>query len=77
MKNKEALSLKMKDGILSLIDQQKLPREELWLEVRQPEDMIMMIQELKVRGAPAIGVAASMALGLWVEQGMSFEDTTR
>ena len=77
MKNKEALSLKMKGGILSLIDQQKLPREELWLEVRQPEDMIMMIQELKVRGAPAIGVAGSMALGLRVEQGMSFEDTTR
>jgi methylthioribose-1-phosphate isomerase len=50
------------DDHLQLLDQTKLPREEVWLECRQPEDVAQAIYRLSVRGAPAIGVTAAYGL---------------
>lgn len=50
---------------LLVLDQTALPREERWEEIRSARDMAEAIAELRVRGAPAIGIAA--ALGLWLE----------
>lgn len=50
---------------LLLLDQTKLPGEEIYIEITTKEDMWDAIYHLKVRGAPAIGVAA--AYGLYVE----------
>jgi len=47
---------------LELLDQTRLPREEVWLECREPEDVATAIRRLSVRGAPAIGVAAAYGL---------------
>lgn len=47
---------------LQLLDQTKLPRQEEWLECRQPEDVAAAIYRLSVRGAPAIGVSAAYGL---------------
>ena len=47
---------------LLLLDQTKLPREEVWLQCRQPEDVAAAIYRLSVRGAPAIGVSAAYGL---------------
>ncbi len=58
-------SLKLQNGKLSILDQQQLPGHEVWLPVQNPDQMIHMIKELKVRGAPLIGVAASLSLALW------------
>ncbi|KAN0040578.1 hypothetical protein ACTA71_008915 [Dictyostelium dimigraforme] len=47
---------------LEILDQRKLPDIEEWLICEKPEDMITFIKQLSVRGAPLIGVAASMSL---------------
>lgn len=50
------------DDHLQLLDQTRLPREEVWLECRQPEEVAAAIYRLSVRGAPAIGVSAAYGL---------------
>ena len=47
---------------LALLDQTKLPGEEIYIEIQTKEDMWDAIYHLKVRGAPAIGVAAAYGL---------------
>ncbi len=49
---------------LLILDQTLLPGEERYIEVRTKEEIWTAIKELRVRGAPAIGVAA--AYGLYV-----------
>jgi methylthioribose-1-phosphate isomerase len=49
---------------LALLDQTRLPREEVWLRCAAPEAVADAIRRLAVRGAPAIGVAAAYALAL-------------
>jgi methylthioribose-1-phosphate isomerase len=49
-------------GHVRLIDQTRLPLELTYLETTELEAMWQAIKQLKVRGAPAIGVAAAMAL---------------
>jgi methylthioribose-1-phosphate isomerase len=44
---------------LSLLDQRRLPREEVWVACRNAEDVAQAIRDLVVRGAPAIGIAAA------------------
>ncbi len=51
-----------KDATLQLLDQTRLPREEVWLACREPEAVAEAIRRLAVRGAPAIGVAAAFGL---------------
>ena len=50
------------DKGLELLDQTRLPREEVWLHCRTPEDVSAAIYRLSVRGAPAIGVSAAYGL---------------
>ncbi|MDY0287267.1 MAG: S-methyl-5-thioribose-1-phosphate isomerase [Sphaerochaeta sp.] len=49
---------------LILLDQTKLPTMETFLEIDTKEDLFEAIMKLRVRGAPAIGVAA--AYGLYI-----------
>jgi methylthioribose-1-phosphate isomerase len=53
---------------LLLLDQTRLPAEEAWIPVRDAEAMREAIAALRVRGAPAIGIAAGLALGLEAER---------
>lgn len=61
--------IKIKDGALFVLDQTQLPHREIWLESRDVESMIGIIKSLSVRGAPLIGVAAALQLGLLAERG--------
>jgi methylthioribose-1-phosphate isomerase len=45
-----------------LLDQTRLPNEKVEIEVRTVDAMIEAIRALRVRGAPAIGIAAAMGL---------------
>ncbi|MHC4931036.1 MAG: S-methyl-5-thioribose-1-phosphate isomerase [Planctomycetota bacterium] len=56
--------LRFNDGALEILDQTLLPTEETWLRLATPEQVIEAIQSLRVRGAPAIGVAGAFALVL-------------
>lgn len=49
---------------LMILDQTRLPEKEKYIEIRTKEQLWDAIRKLKVRGAPAIGVAA--AYGLYV-----------
>ena len=58
--------LRFAGGRLELLDQTRLPREEVWLSCTRPEEVADAIRRLAVRGAPAIGVAAAWGLVLAV-----------
>ncbi len=49
---------------LKILDQTRLPQEEVYLELDDYRDVASAIVELKVRGAPAIGVAGAYAVAL-------------
>jgi methylthioribose-1-phosphate isomerase len=52
-----------------LLDQRRLPDEEVELECRSVADVVDAIRSLAIRGAPAIGVAAAYGLALAAERG--------
>ncbi|MFN4294277.1 MAG: S-methyl-5-thioribose-1-phosphate isomerase [Thermoflexales bacterium] len=54
------------DGVARLIDQTLLPNELRYLDARDVETMWEAIKMLRVRGAPAIGIAAAMGMVLAV-----------
>ena len=47
---------------LRILDQTQLPHQEKWIEIQTNEQMIEAIKSLRVRGAPLIGVAASLMI---------------
>jgi methylthioribose-1-phosphate isomerase len=56
--------LRFEDGTLLVLDQTRLPGEEVWLRCTAPAEVAEAIARLAVRGAPAIGVAAAYGLAL-------------
>ncbi len=56
------------DGYLTLVDQTLLPAELKIIECRTVESVWEAIRSLRVRGAPAIGIAAAYGLCLGVQQ---------
>ncbi len=50
------------NGAARIIDQTKLPAELVYIDIRTAEEMHEAIATLKIRGAPAIGIAASFGL---------------
>jgi methylthioribose-1-phosphate isomerase len=55
------------DGFVRLIDQTLLPAELTYRDCHTPEDVWEAIRTLRVRGAPAIGIAAAMGAVLGVQ----------
>ena len=66
-------------GAVRLIDQTRLPNEEVYIECRTIEEVAEAIRMLRVRGAPAIGVTAAMGLAMGAQgiQAGSFEEFFR
>ena len=56
--------LRLGSNRILLLDQTLLPERESWIEIADTASMIEAIQSLRVRGAPAIGIAAALALAL-------------
>jgi len=52
------------DNRVRILDQTKLPREEVYLELDDDQSIVSAIAELKIRGAPAIGVAGAYGIAL-------------
>ncbi|MDE2838590.1 MAG: S-methyl-5-thioribose-1-phosphate isomerase [Chloroflexota bacterium] len=52
------------DGHLLLLDQTQLPAREEWVTVRDVAGAIEAVRAMRVRGAPAIGIAAAYAMAL-------------
>ncbi|MCG2879733.1 MAG: S-methyl-5-thioribose-1-phosphate isomerase [Vulcanisaeta sp.] len=52
------------DNTLLLLDQRKLPFEEVYVELRDPVSTADAIRQMIVRGAPAIGITAAYGMVL-------------
>lgn len=64
MKNIDYQPIEWLGDRVKILDQTKLPRELVYLETSHYQDVVTAIKELKVRGAPAIGVAGAYAVAL-------------
>jgi methylthioribose-1-phosphate isomerase len=60
------VSVRWTDGALDLLDQRLLPEETVYLRLTTSQEVWEAIRELKVRGAPAIGIAAAYGVVLGV-----------
>lgn len=67
----EGFAIRYAQGNLRVLNQQKLPQEEEWIDVQTPQEMAEIITSLKVRGAPMVGIAAVLSLTQLAEQGAS------
>ncbi|MGQ9543564.1 MAG: S-methyl-5-thioribose-1-phosphate isomerase [Candidatus Bathyarchaeia archaeon] len=57
-------TVKWNRGVVSIIDQTKIPERLVYVKCRTVADVAWAIRGMVVRGAPAIGVAAAMGLAL-------------
>ena len=74
MKRMISLGLKHVDERLWVLDQTRLPHQELWISGTTPTEMVEIIQRLAIRGAPLIGVAAALVLARFAEDGATAAD---
>jgi len=54
------------NDVVVMIDQRRLPAEQVMLRCRDHHEVAEAIREMAIRGAPAIGVAAALGLALGV-----------
>jgi methylthioribose-1-phosphate isomerase len=54
--------------MIRILDQTRLPDAEVWMDATDPDVMIDHIQQLRVRGAPLIGVAAAISLAVFAQR---------
>ena len=57
-------TIEWRDGKVITIDQMKLPHEEVFIEMKNCEEVAEAIKTMKIRGAPLIGAAAAYGLAL-------------
>jgi len=69
-----SLAIRFTNGELYILDQQLLPQEEDLILVKGVDHMVEIIQMLKIRGAPAIGISAGLALARF---SMGIEDRAK
>ncbi len=65
---REIRPIKWVNGVLELLDQTRLPSEEVTVEVHDYREAAAAIRNLTVRGAPAIGVTAAYAVAMAARQ---------
>ena len=69
MQTLQTTSLRVVDNQLFILDQQALPQEKRWLPADSVPLLVDHIHALRVRGAPLIGLSASLLLALLAEKG--------
>lgn len=69
MQTLQTTSLRVVDNQLFILDQQALPQEKRWLPADSVALLVEHIHALRVRGAPLIGLSASLLLALLAENG--------
>ncbi|NUW61877.1 S-methyl-5-thioribose-1-phosphate isomerase [Cronobacter muytjensii] len=71
MQTLQTTSLRVVDNTLWILDQQALPQQKNWLTADTVDALVGHIDALRVRGAPLIGLSASLLLALLAEKGMT------
>jgi methylthioribose-1-phosphate isomerase len=59
-------TVEWQDGEVVMIDQRRLPSEQVLLRCRDHRQVASAIKDMAIRGAPAIGVAAALGVALGV-----------
>jgi len=62
-----AQPIQWSDGGVVMLDQRRLPSEEISYTYTSYQDVAKAIREMVIRGAPAIGVAAAMGVAIGVQ----------
>jgi methylthioribose-1-phosphate isomerase len=57
-------TVRYEDESVIMVDQRRLPGEEVYLRCRTAGEVAVAIKDMAIRGAPAIGVAAALGLAL-------------
>nr|WP_024967136.1 S-methyl-5-thioribose-1-phosphate isomerase [Pantoea sp. IMH] len=70
MQTLNTTSLQVRDNQLWILDQQALPQKKIWCPTPDVAALVAHIKALRVRGAPLIGLSASLLLALLAENGM-------
>ncbi len=66
--------VRLEDDAVVVLDQRRLPGEEVELRLGSAAEIADAIRDLAVRGAPAIGVAAAYGYALAAERGEDLDD---
>src|SRR3954453_18323384 len=56
------------DDVIVMVDQRKLPGQEIYVRCRTPQEVAKAIRTMVIRGAPPIGVAAAWGIALGVRR---------
>ena len=74
MQTLQTTSLRVHENQLFILDQQALPQEKRWLAADNVPLLVDHIHALRVRGAPLIGLSASLLLALLSRRGLTREE---
>ncbi|EPU6895259.1 S-methyl-5-thioribose-1-phosphate isomerase [Raoultella ornithinolytica] len=74
MQTLQTTSLRVSENQLFILDQQALPQEKRWLAADNVSLLVDHIHALRVRGAPLIGLSASLLLALLARRGLSRDE---
>jgi methylthioribose-1-phosphate isomerase len=69
--------IRLEDDRVVILDQRRLPEEEVELECRSAAEVADAIEALAVRGAPAIGIAAAYGYALAAGTGDDLDEAAR
>src|SRR5919106_357112 len=69
--------VRLEEDRVVLLDQRRLPDEEVELECRSAAEVAEAIRTLAIRGAPAIGIAAAYGYALAARNGEDLEQAMR
>ena len=61
-------TIELQDDVIVMVDQRKLPAQELYVRCRNAQEVAKAIRTMVIRGAPAIGVAAAMGIALGMKK---------
>lgn len=57
-------TIEWKDGVVTTVDQTKLPNQTVFLKMTSCDEVIKAIKTMQIRGAPLLGAAAAYGLAL-------------
>lgn len=57
-------TIEWEDGFIRILDQVRLPGEEVYLDCSTYREVISAISNMNIRGAPAIGIATALGIAL-------------
>ena len=60
----EIEAIEWASGRLKLLDQTRLPHQQVVLDLEHYREVVLAIRDMRVRGAPALGVAAAFAMAM-------------